>query len=52
MTQNINNSIHWIADKGNTFIRKYDGFDMGEEIWIGVNDTIENYEEKEVNYDD
>ena len=39
---------HYIADEGKTFIRKADGFDMGEEIWLGVNDNIENYEEREV----
>lgn len=52
MKRNINNSNCWITDEGKTFIRKSDNFDMGEEIWLGVNDTIENYEEKEVNYDD
>lgn len=36
------------AEEGKTFIRKADGFDMGEEIWLGESDTIENYEEREV----
>lgn len=33
------------ADEGKTFIRKEDGFDMGNGIDLGVDDTIENYEE-------
>lgn len=45
MKQNKKNPIHWIADENKTFIRKADGFDMGEEIWLGVEDSIENYEE-------
>lgn len=48
MRQNKNNPIHWIAEENYTFIRKADGFDMGEEIWLGIADSIENYEEKEV----
>lgn len=39
---------HYLAVEGKTFIRKADGFDMGEELWLGVNDNIENYEEREV----
>lgn len=33
------------ADEGKTFIHKEDGIDMGEEMWLGENDSIENYEE-------
>lgn len=36
---------HYTADEGKTFIRKADGLDMGDELWLGVNDNIENYEE-------
>lgn len=39
---------HYIAEEGKTFIRKADGFVMGEDIWLGENDSIENYEEREV----
>ncbi len=39
---------YYKAKEGKTFIRKADGFDMGEEIWLGEFDTIENYEEREV----
>ena len=39
---------HYIAEEGKTFIRKADGFDMGEDIWLGEFDTIDNYEEREV----
>lgn len=45
MRQNETNPIHWIADEGKTFIRKADGFDMGEELWLGIDDNIDNYEE-------
>lgn len=47
MKQNPNNPIHWIADASKTFIRKADGFDMGEEMWLGLEDSIDNYEEVE-----
>lgn len=33
------------VDEGKTFIRKEDGFDMGNGIDLGVDDTIDNYEE-------
>lgn len=49
MKQNENNPIHWIADEGKTFIRKADGFDMGEEMWLGIYDHIDNYEEETIN---
>lgn len=39
---------HYLAEEGKTFIRKADGVDMGEEIYLGENDTIENYEERQV----
>ena len=42
------NTNYYQADEGKTFIRKADGFDMGEEIWLGVNDNIENYEERDI----
>lgn len=45
MKQNETNPIHWIADKGKTFIRKADSFDMGEELWLGIDDNINNYDE-------
>lgn len=48
MTQDKNNPIHWIADENKTFVRKDNGVDMGEEIWLGVTDSIENYEERDV----
>ena len=49
MIQDKNNTIHWIADEGKTFIRKADGFDMGEEMWLGIYDHIDNYEEETIN---
>lgn len=42
------NTNYYQADEGKTFIRKADGFDMGEELWLGVNDNIENYEERDI----
>lgn len=46
MKQSKNNPIHWIADEGKTFIRKADGVDMGEDIWLGIDDSIDNYVEQ------
>ena len=48
MRVNENNPIHWIAAEGKTIIRKEDGFNMGEEIWLGVDDSIDNYTEKDL----
>lgn len=39
------NTNYYQADEGKTFIRKADGFNMGEGIWLGYNDNIENYQE-------
>lgn len=39
------NGNYYVADEGKTFIRKADGYDMGEEMWLGEFDTIDNYEE-------
>lgn len=41
----IDNHLYF-ADEGKTFIRKSDGFDMGDGIDLGTNDSIDNYEEK------
>ena len=46
MRQNENNPIHWIADEGKTIVRKADNFDMGEELWLGLDDNIDNYVEQ------
>ena len=40
---------HYIAEEGKTFIRKADGVDMGEEIFLGVDDAIENYTQEITN---
>lgn len=45
MKQNNNNPIHWIAEEDRVIVRKADGVVMGSEIWLGVSDSIENYEE-------
>ena len=39
---------YYVAEEGYTYIRKTDGFDMGNELWLGENDSIENYEVKKV----
>lgn len=46
MKQNETNPIHWIADEGKTIVRKVDNFDMGEELWLGLDDNIDNYVEQ------
>lgn len=45
MIQDKNNTIHWTADEGKTFVHKIDGTEMGTDIWLGVGDSIDNYEE-------
>jgi hypothetical protein len=42
--KNIGN--YYAADEGKTFIRKADGYDMGEEMWLGELDNIDNYKEE------
>lgn len=39
---------YYVAEEGYTYIRKADGFDMGNELWLGENDSVENYEVKKV----
>ena len=41
------NTNYYLADEGKTFIRKADGFIMGEELALGANDSIDNYIEVE-----
>jgi hypothetical protein len=36
---------YYRAKEGMTFVRKADGFNMGEELWLGKSDSIDNYEE-------
>ena len=43
MIQDKNNLSHYIADDGKTFVRLADGFDMGEEMYLGSKDSIDNY---------
>ena len=45
MTHRENSSLY-LADDGKMFVRKSDNFIMGDGIDIGINDSIENYEEK------
>ena len=45
MTHRENSSLY-LADDGKMFVRKPDNFIMGDGIDIGINDSIENYEEK------
>lgn len=53
MIQNKFYPNNWMADENKTFIRKIDNFNMGEDIWLGVNDSIDNYESVKIeNYDD
>ena len=53
MIQDKNNTNHYTALAGNCIIRKADKFNMGEDIWLGVNDSIENYESINIeNYGD
>jgi len=35
----------YLCDEGKVFIRKEDGFIMGDGIDLGDNDSIDNYEE-------
>ena len=39
---------YYRTQEGKTFIRQADGFDMGEGLWLGNSDSIDNYEEREV----
>ena len=46
MTHEENTNLY-LADDGKMFVRKSDGFIMGDGIDMGVNDSIDNYEERE-----
>lgn len=39
---------YYSAEEGKTFVRKADNLDMGNELWLGDNDSIENYEECQI----
>lgn len=43
MKQNKN---HYVAKDGNFIVRKKDNFIMGKDIYLGENDSIDNYTEK------
>ena len=45
MTHRENTGIY-VADEGKMLVRKADGFVMGDQLDLGVNDSIENYEER------
>ena len=42
----INGTLFYEADDGKMLVRKSDGSIMGDGIDLGINDTIENYEER------
>lgn len=48
MKQSENNSIHWIADEGMEFARVSDGLRLGTDLYLGTDDTIDNYKEIEI----
>lgn len=48
MKQNENNSIHWIADEGMEFARVSDDLRLGTDLYLGADDTINNYKEVEI----
>lgn len=48
MKQNEKYPQCWTADEGKTFIDKRDGEDVGESIYLGTTDSIDNYEEVEI----
>ena len=39
-----NNKLY-LCDEGKVFVRKSDGFVMGNGLDLGINDSIDNYEE-------
>ena len=48
MKQCTENPCVYLANDGYTIIRIADGFDMGDVLWLGKSDTIDNYKEMEV----
>ena len=42
----INGTSFYEADDGKMLVKKSDGSIMGDGIDLGINDTIENYEER------
>ena len=51
-TKTVSNGLRDVtvitADEGKHFVRKSDGLDFGNEIWLGVNDEAGNYDEVEL----
>ena len=52
MKQDTNRLNNYIADEGKTFARKTDKKHIGWIISLGEGDSIENYEEGDMNEDD
>ena len=42
------NNRQYIADEGKVLVRKNDGFIMGTGLDLGINDSIDNYEEQDM----
>ena len=52
MKQDTNKSNNYIADEGKTFARKTDNKHIGWIISLGEGDSIDNYEEVDMNEQD
>ena len=52
MIRDIKNKKHYIAREGKTIIRKKDNFNMGDEIWLGIDDQRSNYKSVKVKNND
>lgn len=48
MTQDSNDSLHWTADDGKTFVNKETGSRIGWDMYLATYDSIDNYEEQEM----
>lgn len=41
-----NIGIHYIADEGKVIVRNADNYIMGKDLYLGKNDSIDNYHEE------
>lgn len=52
MIQDINNTLHFIAEENKIFIYKENNIKAGTDIYLSTEDSIENYVEQDMDDDD
>ena len=46
MIQDSNNALHYNAEEGNTFVQKGTNIRYGNDLYLSIEDSIDNYSEE------